>query len=233
MKKVFSGLLVMALSLFLGFPSFGQARLHIVQIDSFPQFPGDTAFEGLDYHNIKIKVTNNGTSNFFGEIKTFLYSQSLGISAIDTLRNDPSHQNYFLLPGDTVSLQGNPQYEFRSAHYVAGDNIIVVWPYSGSIDFDTYDSRVYFAALVGVREHDQIGISLYPNPVSQILHLEYVSENTVEQVRIYDLVGREVFNVNRAVKTINLSGKDSGLYFIEVTHKDGSHAVKKILVEGN
>jgi len=234
MKKAFSALLIAGFSLLFSQSSFGQARLHIVEIDSFPVFPGDTAFEGQPYHNISIKVSNVGSNNFFGEIDVFLYSQSIGISGIDTLRDDPLHQNFFIPPGDTVTTDANPNYTFRSAHYDAGDNIIVVWPYFGSTDFDTYDSRVFFVpTLTGIHETKQASLNIFPNPVTRILYLNYGSENTVEQVRIFDPEGKEIFHYPKAVNTIDFSGCDRGLYFLELIRKDGTRSIKKIVVTEN
>jgi hypothetical protein len=233
MKKVFYLLIIIGLFLFQSHSSSGQARLHIVQIDSFPVFPGDTAYEGQVYHNIRIVVKNVGTNNFFGDIHVFLYSQSLGVSALDTLRDDPFHPNYLLGPGDSVSLPANPLYTFRSIHYAAGDNIVVVWPYSGATNFDTYLTRIYLSLVLGIREPEEAGISIYPNPVSEILRLNYLDENKVEEVRIYDLVGREIFNVNKAIEQIDLKGFDPGIYFVELSLKDGRRLSKKILVTAN
>jgi len=228
MKKVFSLFLLILASVLLHSPAHAQARLKIIAIDSFPQFPGDTAYEGMFYHNIKIKVTNVGSSNFFGYIDVYLYSQSVGSSAFDTLRDNPT--NIFLHVGDTATLGGNPNYAFRTIHYAAGDNIVVVWPFSGTVNFDTYDTRIYFSPLVGIEELTQASVKSYPNPVSEILRLNYTNENNVEQVRIYDLVGREIFNTRKAIHAIDVSRYNRGLYFLEITGKDGSHSAKKILV---
>lgn len=233
MKKVFSILLLTGFTLFLNLNSSGQALLHIVSIDNFPQTPGDTAYEGLVYHNIRIHVTNTGSNNFFGDIHVFLYSQNLGITAQDTLRDDQFHTNYLLLANgaDTVSLSANPNYRFKITHYAAGDNIIVVWPFSGPSNFDTYHTTVFYYPLsTEVSETGQSVLNLYPNPASQVIHLNYIDEKSVGRVRIYDLVGREVFNTNEAVKTINVSSFDKGVYFLERSDKNGKRTINKILI---
>jgi hypothetical protein len=231
MKKLISYvLMVVSVILFNGKESSGQAHLHIARLDSFPQLPGDTAHEFQVYHNIRIVVTNTGNTNFFGDIHVYLHSQSLGIT--DTLVEGP-HPPYLLLPGDTVSIHANPNYRFSSTVYAAGDNIIVVWPFSTGTTFDVLQTHVFFQMTVGIPEPDLNDRYINSSIVSQVLHLRYLDENKVERVRIYDLVGREVLNLRGAVNVISLAGFNSGLYFIELIQKDGIHAVKKILVSGN
>ena len=132
---------------------------------------------------------------------------------------------------DTVSLSGNLNYSFKTTHYAAGDNIIVVWPFNGPVNFDTYAAHIYFVPLAtAVEEPNQTLLNLYPNPVSQIIHLKYTNEKSDDRVRIYDLMGREVFNVNEAVKTISVSSFNRGIYFLEQIDRNGNRTVNKILV---
>ncbi|MCX6290636.1 MAG: T9SS type A sorting domain-containing protein [Bacteroidetes bacterium] len=235
MKRLFA---LIAITIFLllssSINSSGQVHLHIVRIDSFPQLPGDTAFEGQVYSHIEIVVTNTGNTSFFGDIHVALYSQNIGLSGLDTLRDGPLPP-VLLQPGDTVPLHANPNYSFRAMHYAAGDNIIVVWPYaaSGSANFDTYQTHVYFALTVGIEDLHQTSFVIYPNPVSGILHLSFADITKVEQVRIYDVYGEELNRYNKTVRSINFSNYRKGIYFLELTDTDGNRLVKKLLVTGN
>jgi len=208
----------------------GQGHLHIVQIDSFPQSPADTATAGVTYHNIRVRVTNTASTNFFGDIDVYLQSQSVGFT--DTLVGGPLPP-VLLMPGDTVSLPANPNYRFRSTVYGAGDNIIVVWPYSVNTPFDIFQSQVYYRLLVGINELTTTAISAFPNPVSGILNLSYDDENNVEQVRICDLSGRELLRLPGAPSQINLSGFEAGVYLLEQKQKNHATLVKKILLNEN
>lgn len=233
MKKVLSFFLAAGLLLFCSNHSFAQAHLRVTQIYNFPSMP-DTAYEGQHYDSIHIVVQNIGTMPHDSDVKVFLYSTNLGIAHQDTLRWSNFHVH--ILPGQSVSLNNVPfNYYFRSIHYAAGDNIIVVWPVSSSSSMivDSFYTTVHFTPSVGIMELSPTQVRVFPNPVSQYLHLNYDNENNVEQVRIYDLAGREIYHVNEAVRTINLSEFDNGLYFLEIIHKDGRRLAQKILVTNN
>ncbi len=231
MKKLLSLVLMVALWVFSSQESFGNPHLKIVKLVNYP----DTATMGQPYSNIHIWVTNTGPDFFFGDIHVYCKSQSIGI--VDTLRDGPL-PNYALDGNglDTISLPINPpQFSFRQTLYVAGDNIIVVWPYSSAICntcYETYHTQVFLYDAVGIDEVKKEAVSIYPNPVSRTLNINYENKNAVERVRIYDLFGREIYNVNEAVETIDLSGFKKGIYILEMSEKNGNRIIKKILVTG-
>lgn len=230
MKKIFPGFIVAVILVCMYQYADGQARLRITRLDNYPELPFDTAIQGQIYPNIHIHVKNVGNSTFWGDIHAFLYSQSLGSGSYDTLRDDPFHTNIFIPAGDSVTLQANPNYSFRAIHYAAGDNIVVVWPFSGTTLFDSHQTNVFFSITTGMFELSNESPEIYPNPVSTILTLNYHGKNKVEQVRIYDLVGREVFVAKKALSTIDLTGFREGVYFLELMYVSGERSIKKIIV---
>ncbi len=228
MKKLFSLILITALGVFSSQESFGNSHLKIVKLVNYP----DTATMGQPYGNIHIWVTNTGSDFFFGDIHIYCKSQSVGI--VDTLRDGPL-PNYALNPNgeDTISLPINPPtFFFRPTLYAAGDNIIVVWPFAAAsnFSFETYQTGVFLYDAVGISEVKKMDMSVYLNPVSRTLTINYDDKNAVERVRIYDLFGREVFVADEAVSTIDLTGFKGGVYIIEMNDRNGNRIIKKILV---
>ncbi len=78
-------------------------------------------------------------------------------------------------------------------------------------------------------------MSLYPNPVTSELNLEFISEQNLEvSIDVYDTMGRKVyssngFNINGIVnKTVNTSNFSSGTYFIRV-NSEGAIATHKFV----
>src|SRR6185436_16187127 len=155
MRKLVFLTAITAVLLLRGETAFAQARLKVTQIFNFPVTPFDTAFEGPHYDSIHIVVQNIGTTNFYEDINILLYSTSMGYAYRDTLRW--SLNAHPLMPGQSTSLNNVPMfYFFRSTHYAAGDNIIVVWPFS-RIDTtllppDSLYINIFFEPLVGISE---------------------------------------------------------------------------------
>jgi hypothetical protein len=226
MKKVCYFFLVTGAMLLMGLYSSGQPRLRITRIENYP----DSADQGHPYNGIRTHVRNVGSDSLHGTISIFLYSTSLGITYSDTLdlNGFPIH----LASGDSITLFSST-YFFKTNHYAAGDNIVVVWPYTSdltSLPADTFYTITHYTPTVGIAEQDPSLINLFPNPVAHILSLNYPHKNEVEQVRILDLFGRIVYHANEAITSIDLSEYEEGLYVIEIVQKNGTKAIKKIVI---
>lgn len=64
-------------------------------------------------------------------------------------------------------------------------------------------------------------ISLYPNPVKEILNVS-LSENTnIESYEIYDLIGKKVASKNTTENFINVSDLSNGIYVLKVATNEG------------
>jgi hypothetical protein len=63
-------------------------------------------------------------------------------------------------------------------------------------------------------------ISVFPNPVKDILYISTITENNIGKVHIFDQAGREVIETNIAAKQaqINLSSLTPGFYYIKSEH---------------
>lgn len=80
----------------------------------------------------------------------------------------------------------------------------------------------------GVNEIGSLNnIRVYPNPASNILHIENISNNAV--MSVYDYCGKVVMNVS-AAKTIDISRLAPGVYCLRVTDGKGT-GVKRFVKE--
>ena len=76
-----------------------------------------------------------------------------------------------------------------------------------------------------VNEQNSFDLSIYPNPVVDVLNIVADEYLTAE---IYNVNGQLILSSN--LKTINVSDFEQGIYFIKVTTQNGS-AVKKVVIE--
>ena len=72
------------------------------------------------------------------------------------------------------------------------------------------------ACTLGVGEYVNPMVVVYPNPARDVLHIE--SQNTIDTIAVYTLLGQRVFFTTAAAltETIDLSGFASGLYLVRV-----------------
>lgn len=70
------------------------------------------------------------------------------------------------------------------------------------------------------------GFNVYPNPVSDILNIEYTSDLT--NVSVYNMLGQQVLNkkVSAANTNIDLSSLNSGTYLVKVEANNASKTIK-------
>ncbi len=67
---------------------------------------------------------------------------------------------------------------------------------------------------------------MYPNPVKEILSIK--TESSIEKVNVMNATGQKMkveFSYNR----VNMSGLNAGLYWVEITLKNGEIISKKII----
>ena len=82
--------------------------------------------------------------------------------------------------------------------------------------------------LLGVEELEMAQIQLYPNPVSEILHIQ--SRDPLQQVTFYDVLGQSLMTVYKDFENIPVSNLPAGVYFVEVQTLKGV-LVKRVVKE--
>jgi len=99
----------------------------------------------------------------------------------------------------------------------------------GNVSYDTVTVSVYGTAIESYTK-DGKGITLYPNPVTNVLNIE--SNTKFSQFIISDILGNVVIRqqvYNKAV-SVDVSGLGKGLYFVKMVDEKG-FVVKKFLKE--
>ncbi len=91
-----------------------------------------------------------------------------------------------------------------------------------------------YSNIVTVRFNEKIGFSVYPNPASTSLTLEYAATFKNGMINIIDAAGKRVLSkkVVELNKTIlNVSSLQSGVYVVEINNEKGEKLQQKIVIE--
>ena len=75
---------------------------------------------------------------------------------------------------------------------------------------------------------DESTVAVYPNPVSNLLHIEGVNEG--QCLAVYDLTGKKVLQT-AFTQELSVSGLPAGLYLLSITTTDGHQINRKITVQ--
>lgn len=79
----------------------------------------------------------------------------------------------------------------------------------------------------GVEEYNQANVSMYPNPVNDVLTIS--SDKLIEQVNIYNMAGVQLKQVSNS-NEINMSEFPAGMYLVEVKTQHGGISHNRIMV---
>jgi hypothetical protein len=85
---------------------------------------------------------------------------------------------------------------------------------------------VTVTVTLGNASFDLNGLKYYPNPVTNVLNVEYTG--TITGVEVFNMLGQKIAskNVNEISTTIDMSNLASGSYFIKVKAENGSRTIK-------
>ena len=191
--------------------------------DSNETAPGCALYSGGDvWYQVTIPAsgnltieTNSLSGSSIADTGMAVYSGSCGSLVLIECDDDDSADGNFSL----VALTGR----------TAGEIVYVrVWEYGNDV-FDAFQVSAYDASLSS-SAFDLTNFRAYPNPVKDILNLEYTSDIT--SISVFNLLGQEVLSnkVDATSAKIDMSQLNSGAYIVNITI-DGAQQVIKVIKE--
>ncbi len=201
-----------------------------------------------DYLHYVINFENLGT--FYAEnivVRDEIDTTKYDISTLQVMNT--SHPSYTRITGNVVEFifenidlaaaQGNPPvgghgnvlFKIKSKETLsAGDSVNK----SAAIFFDynapvlTNDATTTFISLSNAIFEVDKSITIYPNPTSSKINIS--SDFDIKSIALYDVQGRVLITQLGNLKTLDISEKTNGIYFLKITTEKGSK-VEKILKE--
>jgi len=73
-------------------------------------------------------------------------------------------------------------------------------------------------------------INLYPNPAKNSFTIQNNSNYTIENLSIYDMLGKLVLQTNNTNNTIDVSTLKNGIYLVKITSDGNKTAIQKIVI---
>jgi len=86
--------------------------------------------------------------------------------------------------------------------------------------------RIWFDNTASVNDNSLVDFGVYPNPVKDVLNIS--SENTLKEVAIYNITGKQVLTSNQ--NQISVANLAPGVYVVKITDQDNHQEVAKILI---
>lgn len=178
-------------------------------------------------------IQNKGDSTYNGFIELY-YSVN---NSIPYLLKGDTIKKYTLYPND-ITVFNVPLFYIDSTKFKPGVNIVVVWP-TGSNNVAIVDS---FRTYILIKDTSSLGfnnyadfnknITIFPNPVLDELIIHYSGiKNDIEQVRIFNVLGEQLFIGREDNRIINIKNYPEGIYFVEILFKESNNRIVKKFVK--
>jgi len=163
-------------------------------------------------------VGNRANGNHSGHARVYEYKANNWTQVGNDMDGEQSisNEDYF---GNSVALSG------------AGDKLIIGAPVSVRYSSSTKNSyaKVYdLTGLLSSVAFNKVGFSVYPNPVTNILHIEVEKTAAIYKIAIYNSMGQKVKTTSE--NRIDVTTLSKGIYFIEVVTSQGK-ATQKFIVK--
>lgn len=111
-------------------------------------------------------------------------------------------------------------------------------PFNGAVDdLKIYNYAISPAEVTSLYTNNSLStanfsqnnslVSLYPNPVNDVLHIETTAE--IKSVTVYGILGNQV--LSSSSKDINVSHLERGIYMVQVQDAENNISTKKIIKE--
>jgi len=153
----------------------------------------------------------------------------------DIIKADKDYQGYISAnPGSETNLAA----VYDSEDTPLSSELKTIW----TVTFGENEDYICFInALNGNSECDVLtsielnsiddNISMYPNPTSKLLNIEYSTNFKVNKIQMFNLSGgNKILEIKPETNQIDLSGFDSGTYVI-VIETSSERIVKKIIIK--
>jgi Secretion system C-terminal sorting domain len=96
------------------------------------------------------------------------------------------------------------------------------------VAFECGCSDLPFSTNLGLSNFTNEKIKIYPNPTNSIININ--SDYNIKSIEVYDIQGRILETVLGNTKTLDISSKENGIYFLKITTEKGSK-IEKIIKE--
>jgi hypothetical protein len=180
---------------------------NIVRISSREGEDGSLQFTVPDYGEIAIGLTGKST---FSDREIYIYMNDQLVKTISSLDRNNCEEFFISEPAKkqtTIKITGG-----NNAGSPAALNYIRIL---------SYDSGT------SVEEPDFPSVSVFPNPVADVVYFRLNNADVVQQAKITDLSGRQILSAT-GISEMNVSSLSKGIYIIQLQMREGIYSYKLV-----
>lgn len=190
--------------------------------------------------NKNVTLTVNGTITIekqdivsIAEGQPTYYSILIGVNGEGTTIPEAGEHSYLM--GQTVTLTANPNTDWAFSHWTVNEEVFEQNAVDVTLN-ENMTATAFFTDLTTTPTEWLNGeISLYPNPVKNILHLNVPETRGALSIKIYSITSELILSqtettTNSEIKC-NLSVAPAGVYFVKVTSGSNIWSARVVKLE--
>ncbi len=197
---------------------------------------GDINNDGfIDYFNGSLHINQGNNYNWLKVVTIGTDSNKNGIGARVEVISALGSQIRDVKSGVGFRHMSTLNVHFGLADDTAVESVTVYWP-SGNVDrivsptINQTLSVVEGSAPLSIDENLLNNLSIYPNPVNKILHLNTNLELENSLISVFNIQGKRVLNSKFTSKDLDVSKLTTGVYFLRII-KDTKQVKLKFIKE--
>lgn len=159
----------------------------------------------------------------------------LGFASPQLVRDNGSPAFPFTLAGAVDITTGNNGSSDVNAYYYFYNWVVEVTPTDVCVSART-PATITVTAGSGIEDNSGFDISVYPNPTTDYVNVEFTTPETGEaMIAVYDMLGKKIYDVNlgkvngTVIKTISTSTLAKGVYNVKLTINDSEFSTRVIV----
>jgi hypothetical protein len=172
-----------------------------------------STIEGFDITGIVAKFDHNGKQIW---LRNYRRADSLSTNTANDI------YDLEMLPNGELLMAGVSEFRLGSPNY----GWILKLDENGCVNSD---SCGFQTVGISIEKPTFNELEVYPNPFTSELIIEFKSNENIQEISIYNLMGSLVYSVTNPYKTLQLSHLPNGLYILEAKTENGVRFLEKIL----
>jgi len=199
---------------------------------SLSDSPGHDVHPGYTL-TIEAQLINYDTNIYVGPVSFGLkHANGMVLTNADDIFDQPAYSGYPIYMGPQDTIPALFHVHIDPMYFIPGPDVVVVWPITqlpvvDSISIQLLITADSVSAGIGTVNNAVFRYSIQEN---EILLLNLSAETNFKQVRIYDLLGKQVSTLNSDhITTIPVPSLPKGIYLCEMVTVDGqTHIIRFI-----
>lgn len=184
----------------------------------------------------KGRTATHEIGHYFG--LDHIWGQQIGCSYDDGINDTPNQESphYGVQTHPIATCNSNDM--FMNYMDYGNDEALVMFTLGQKekmeYSLDVYRSQLGSPEPIDINLVNKLSLQVYPNPVSNVLNVEFSSLIKNGKLYIIDITGRTHYSQYISYKkkiSIPISHFNSGLYFIGIKEKDKVSTLKKIIIQ--